>query len=108
VYDSFLWPDPAQLRVRDEVAPCLAPVGDEGGERAALDAVGDVVDGFADDVVATADGEGLFEAPLADAEKGEKRKEEVLGEYHAVPGELRVGLQDAVCGGVVAGCVHGI
>jgi hypothetical protein len=25
-----------------------------------------------------------------------------------VPGELRVCLQDAVCGGVVAGCVHGI
>ena len=25
-----------------------------------------------------------------------------------MPRELRVGLQDAVCGGVVAGCVHGI
>jgi len=51
--------DPAQLAVVDEVAPGLAPVGDQAGEGAALDALGDVVDGGADDVVAAADGEGL-------------------------------------------------
>jgi len=39
----------------------LAPVCDEGGEGAAFDAVGDVVDGFADDVVSAADGEGLLQ-----------------------------------------------
>jgi hypothetical protein len=74
VYHSFLWPDPAQLRVRDKVAPCLAPVGDEGGEGAAFDAVGDVVDGFADDVVAAADCEGLFPELLAEAEERSKGK----------------------------------
>lgn len=57
--DALFWADPAQLRVVDEVAPGLAPVGDERGEGAAADAVGDVVDGGADDVVAAADGEGL-------------------------------------------------
>lgn len=30
------------------------------------------------------------------------------GMYHAVAGELGVGLENAVCGGVVASCVHGI
>ena len=38
----------------------MAPVCDEAGEGAAFDAVGDVIDGFADDVVAAADREGLF------------------------------------------------
>lgn len=28
--------------------------------------------------------------------------------YHAVAGELGIGFQDAVCGGVVACCVHGV
>jgi hypothetical protein len=28
--------------------------------------------------------------------------------YHSVTGEMRVGFQDAVCGRVVACCVHGI
>jgi len=41
------------------VAPCLAPVLDEGGEGAAFDAVGEVGDGGADDFVAAADCEGL-------------------------------------------------
>jgi len=34
-------------------------VGDQAGQGAALDALGDVVDGGADDVVAATDGEGL-------------------------------------------------
>lgn len=41
------------------MAPCLTPVLDEGLEGAALDAVGKVCDGGADDLVATTDGEGL-------------------------------------------------
>lgn len=40
VDDALLRADPAQLRVVDEVAPGLAPVGDEGVEGAAFDAVG--------------------------------------------------------------------
>lgn len=59
VDDALLRADPAQLRVVDEVAPCLAPVGDERVERAALDAIGEVRDGGADDFVAAADCEGL-------------------------------------------------
>jgi hypothetical protein len=59
VDDALLWADPAELAVVDEVAPGLAPVGDEGGEGAALDAVGDVLDCRADNVVAAADCEGL-------------------------------------------------
>ena len=38
----------------------MAPVCDEGGEGAAFNAVGDVVDCFADDVVSAADSERLF------------------------------------------------
>ena len=57
--DALLGAEPAQLGVVDEMAPGLAPVLDERGEGAALDAVGDVVDGGADDVVTTADSEGL-------------------------------------------------
>jgi len=60
MYNAFFGADPAQLGVLDEITPGLAPVGDEGGEGAAFDAVGDVVDGHADDVVAAADGEGLW------------------------------------------------
>lgn len=41
------------------MAPCLAPVLDEGIERAAFYAGGEVFDGGADDFVAAADGEGL-------------------------------------------------
>lgn len=59
--DTFLGADPAELGVRDEVAPCLAPVGDEGGEGAAFDTVGDVVNSFADDIVSAANCEGLQE-----------------------------------------------
>jgi hypothetical protein len=53
----------------------LAPVGDEGGEGAAFDAVGDVVDCFADDVVAAADCEGLKGKTVSSrsAEKRERR-----------------------------------
>jgi hypothetical protein len=43
----------------------LAPVSDEGGEGAAFDAAGDVVNCFADDVVTTADGEGLYTAEIS-------------------------------------------
>lgn len=67
------------------MAPRLAPVGDEGGKGAASDAVGDVVDGCADDVVAAADGEG-----------------------HSMAGVRRIGLENAVGGGVVARGVHGV
>lgn len=42
-----------------EVAPCLSPVLDEGLESAALYAVGEVLDGGADDLVAAAYCEGL-------------------------------------------------
>jgi len=59
VDDALFGADPAELAVVDEVAPGLAPVGDEGGEGAPLDPVGDVVDRRADDVVAAADREGL-------------------------------------------------
>lgn len=41
------------------MAPCLAPVLHEGLEGAALDAVGEMCDGGADDLVAAANGEGL-------------------------------------------------
>ncbi len=41
------------------MAPCLAPVLDEGFEGAAFDAVGKVGNGGAYDFVATADGECL-------------------------------------------------
>lgn len=41
------------------MAPCLAPVPDEGVEGAAFDAVGEVGDGGADDFVAAAYGECL-------------------------------------------------
>lgn len=51
--------DPAELRVVDEVAPGFAPVGYEGVEGVALDAVGEVGDCCADDFVAAADCEGL-------------------------------------------------
>ena len=68
--DAFFGADPAQLRVGDEVAPGFAPVGDEGGERAALDAVGYVVNCFADDVVSAADCEGLQD-DVSGASRGE-------------------------------------
>lgn len=57
--DALLRADPPELAVVDEVAPRLSPVGDKGRECAALNALGDVADGCADDVVAAADGEGL-------------------------------------------------
>lgn len=90
----------------------MAPVFDEGGESAAFDAVGDVVDCFADDVVSTADGEGLFSKQksvncsfcLGRGEGGGGKGEG----YHSVAGEFRIGLKDAVCGRVVSCCVHGI
>jgi len=57
---ALLGTDPAELAVVDQVAPCLAPVAaDEAREGATSDAVGDVVDGGADDVVSAPDGEGL-------------------------------------------------
>lgn len=43
----------------NQMAPCLAPVLDEGLERAAFYAVGEMLDGSADDFVAAADCEGL-------------------------------------------------
>jgi hypothetical protein len=59
VDDAFFGADPAELRVVDQVAPCLAPVFDEGFEGAAFDAVGEVGDCGADDFVTAADCEGL-------------------------------------------------
>jgi hypothetical protein len=59
VDDTFFGADPAELGVGDEVAPCGAPVGDEGGEGTAGDAGSEGGDGGANDVVAAADGEGL-------------------------------------------------
>ena len=59
VDDTLFGTDPAELGVVDEMAPCLTPVCDEGGEGSSLETLGDVVDGGADDVVSTADGEGL-------------------------------------------------
>lgn len=58
---AFFGTDPAELTVGDEVAPCLSPIRDEGGERAPFNAVGDVVNSLADNIVAAADGEGLGE-----------------------------------------------
>jgi hypothetical protein len=55
------------------VAPCLAPVGDEGVEGAAFDAVGEVGDGGADDFVAAADCEGLGDVRFAGDEVLEGR-----------------------------------
>jgi hypothetical protein len=59
VDDALLRTDPAKLAIVDEMAPCLTPVCDEGGESPALETLGDVVDGSADDIVSTTDGEGL-------------------------------------------------
>lgn len=64
--DALLRADPAQLRVVDEVAPGLAPVGDERVEGAAFDAVREVGDGGADDFVAAADCEGLGDVRFAE------------------------------------------
>jgi hypothetical protein len=59
VDDALLGTDPAELRVVDEMAPCLAPVLDERLEGAALDAVGEVGNSGADNFVAATDCEGL-------------------------------------------------
>jgi len=57
--NAFFGANPSKLGVGDEVPPGEAEVGDEGGECAVHDAVGDVVNGGADEVVAATDGEGL-------------------------------------------------
>ena len=57
--DAFFWADPAQLRVIDEMSPSFAPIRDEGFEGAAFDAVREMGDGCADDLVAATNGEGL-------------------------------------------------
>lgn len=59
--DALLGTDPAQLAVVDEVAPCLAPVGDEGGEGLAAETVGNVGNGGTDNVVAATNGKCLSE-----------------------------------------------
>jgi hypothetical protein len=59
VDDTFFGTDPAELGIGDEMPPCEAPIGDEGGEGAAIYAVGDGVYCLADDLVAAADCEGL-------------------------------------------------
>jgi hypothetical protein len=58
--DALFWADPAQLRIIDEVAPSFAPVRDERFESAAFDAIREMGDGCADDLVAATDGEGLY------------------------------------------------
>jgi hypothetical protein len=60
VDDTLLGTDPSELAVVDKMSPCLAPVCDERGECPALETLGDVVDGSADDVVSTANSEGLY------------------------------------------------
>lgn len=60
VDDALLGPDPPQLAVVDQVPPRLAPVLYQRRQRAPLDAVRDVLNGRADNVVAAADGEGLY------------------------------------------------
>lgn len=63
--DAFFGTDPAKLRVRDEVPPGFAPVGDERGEGVPGYAVDKEGDGGADDLVAAADCESLsFRRPL--------------------------------------------
>jgi hypothetical protein len=66
VDDAFFWSDPAELRVGDEIPPCLSPIGNEGIERFPLDAVGEDADCGADDFVASADGKGLLSMSGAD------------------------------------------
>jgi len=56
---ALLWANPTQLAVVDEVSPGLAPVCDETGERAALDALRNVGDGSTDNVIAAPDRECL-------------------------------------------------
>ncbi len=57
--DALLRTDPAQLAVRNEIAPSLAPVCDEGGQSLATEAIGNLVNRSADNVVSAANGEGL-------------------------------------------------
>ena len=57
--DALFGANPPQLAVRDKISPCLAPILDEVVEVLALDAVGEELDGFADNLVAATDGEGL-------------------------------------------------
>lgn len=57
--DALFRTDPAELTVRDEVAPCFAPVGDEVGEVLAFDSGGEEGDCLTYYLVSTTDGEGL-------------------------------------------------
>ena len=57
--DALFWANPAQLRVVDEMTPCLAPVGDERVKSVALDAVCKMGNGRAYDLVSTANCESL-------------------------------------------------
>ena len=104
VDDTLLGTDPSELTVVDEMSPCLAPVCDEGGEGPALETLGDVVDGSADDVVSTADSEGLYQVSQLRLRWSLKE----LSTDHSVAGVFRVCLEDAVGGGIVASSVHGI
>jgi hypothetical protein len=60
--DALLGADPAQLAIGDKVPPRLAPVGDEGRQGSSTEALGDMDNGGADNVVTAADGEGLATA----------------------------------------------
>lgn len=57
--NTLLGANPAKLAVRDQVAPGLAPVGGQLIEVFADDERGNEGDSGADDLVATADCEGL-------------------------------------------------
>jgi hypothetical protein len=59
VNDAFLGANPAQLGVGYKISPGLTPVGDQRGECAPFDAVGEAVNGSADNVIASANGKGL-------------------------------------------------
>lgn len=86
--DALFGADPSQLAVGDEVAPGLAPVFNERRECLAFEAVGDLVDGGADDVVSSTNSECLGSWGIS--------KVRGLGEdgctYHAMALVLRIGL----------------
>lgn len=108
VNDALFRSDPPQLAVVDQVAPRLAPVLDQRREGAALDAVRDVVDGCADNVIATANGEGLVKNVSCLVLDAGSCHAVVQSTHHAVSAELRVRLQNTVGRRVVTGSIHGI
>lgn len=62
--DTLLGSDPAQLAVGYQVAPCLAPVGGQLVQVLADYQGSEKADGGADNLVSTANGEGLSRSQL--------------------------------------------